>query len=79
MGILSTTQSRWLLSVVVGVFSAVAIVSSASTLAGGGNMFSGRPGDIRGMGVMLGIAGLGIVVVWYVDSNFEQGEWGADR
>jgi hypothetical protein len=29
-------------------------------------MFSGRPGDIRGMGLMLGVAGLVVVVIWYV-------------
>jgi len=64
MSVLSTSQSRWVLSVIVGVLSAVAVGSSSSTLGGGGNMFSGRPGDIRGMGVMLGSVGLVVVIVW---------------
>ena len=66
MALLSTSQSRWLLSVIVGLFSAIAVSSSVSTLGGGASMFSGRPGDIRGMGMMLGVAGLVIVVLWYV-------------
>jgi hypothetical protein len=39
----------------------VAIGSSASEWGGGVDMYSGRPGDIRGMSVVLGIAGLGAV------------------
>lgn len=66
MALLSTSQSRWLLSILVGVMSAVAIASSASTVAGGGDMFSGRPGDIRGIGLLLGIGGLVIIILWYV-------------
>jgi hypothetical protein len=65
MPLLSTSQSRWFLSVIVGLFSAVAISSSVSTLGGGGSMFSGRPGDIRGIGLMLGVAGL-VVLLWCV-------------
>jgi hypothetical protein len=75
MPLLSTSQSRWFLSVIVGLFSAVAISSSVSTLGGGGSMFSGRPGDIRGMGLMLGVAGLVVVLLWYVlGSNMYHGE-----
>ena len=69
MPLLSTSQSRWFLSVIVGLFSAVAISSSVSTLGGGGSMFSGRPGDIRGIGLMLGVAGLVVVLLWYVPST----------
>lgn len=36
-------------------------------------MFSGRPGDIRGMGMMLGVAGLVIVIIWYVPFASEKG------
>lgn len=71
MPLLTTTQSRWFLSIIVGVFSTIAISSSASTLGGGASMFSGRPGDIRGMGLMLGVAGLLVVVIWYVISFLE--------
>jgi len=41
-------------------------------------MFSGRPGDIRGMGLMLGVAGLVVVVIWYVTSlvKFDEEEGG---
>jgi len=70
MPLLSTSQSRWFLSVIVGLFSAVAISSSVSTLGGGGSMFSGRPGDIRGIGLMLGVAGLAIVVTWYAPTHY---------
>jgi hypothetical protein len=73
MPLLSTSQSRWFLSVIVGLFSAVAISSSVSTLGGGGSMFSGRPGDIR-MGMMLGVAGLVVVLLWYVPrTNMDHG------
>jgi len=78
MPILTTSQSRWFLSIIVGVFSTIAISSSASTLGGGASMFSGRPGDIRGMGLMLGVAGLVVVVIWYVTSlvKFDEEEGG---
>lgn len=66
MPLLSTSQSRWFLSIIVGLFSAVAVSSSLSTLGGGETMFSGRPGDIRGMGLMLGVAGILVISIWYV-------------
>ncbi|WVQ83187.1 hypothetical protein IAT38_005326 [Cryptococcus sp. DSM 104549] len=61
--LLTTTQARWVLDVLVGVLSGVAIASSAPSAAGGVEMYSGQPGDIRGVIVIMGSAGLGGVAI----------------
>ncbi|ORY20907.1 hypothetical protein BCR39DRAFT_554474 [Naematelia encephala] len=61
--LLTAGQSRWLLHILVGLLSIVAIASSAPQSAGGASMYSGSPGDIRGPVVILGSAGIGGVVV----------------
>ncbi|KAE8540428.1 hypothetical protein D1P53_003374 [Cryptococcus gattii VGV] len=52
------TQARWGLDFFVVVLSGVAVASSAPSAAGGAEMYSGRPGDIRGLIVLIGSAGL---------------------
>ncbi|ALO60908.1 hypothetical protein CNJ01775 [Cryptococcus deneoformans JEC21] len=52
------TQARWGLDLFVGVLSGVAVASSAPSAAGGAEMYSGRPGDIRGLIVLMGSTGL---------------------
>jgi hypothetical protein len=66
MPILTTTQSRWFLSLLVLVLSAIAIGMSGGNSGSGERMFTGRPGDIRGMGFIMGIASLGVVGIWSV-------------
>ncbi|KAK8847530.1 hypothetical protein IAR55_005388 [Kwoniella newhampshirensis] len=62
--LLTASQARWALDLLVGTLSGVAIASSAPSAAGGAEMYSGRPGDIRGLIVILGSTGLiGVAVL----------------
>ncbi|WVN89340.1 uncharacterized protein L203_104563 [Cryptococcus depauperatus CBS 7841] len=56
--LLSTSQARWGLGLLLAVLSGVAIASSAPNAVGGSEMYSGQPGDIRGLIVMMGSVGL---------------------
>ncbi|WVQ75898.1 hypothetical protein IAR50_005533 [Cryptococcus sp. DSM 104548] len=56
--LLSTAQASWALHLLLAIFSAVAIASSAPPAAGGSEMYAGGPGDIRGIVVILGSTGL---------------------
>jgi hypothetical protein len=64
--LLTTSQSRWMLSILVLILSAIAIGSSSGVVAGGESMFSGRPGDIKGLVVIMGVGGVGALGLWYV-------------
>nr|XP_031858212.1 uncharacterized protein CI109_006355 [Kwoniella shandongensis]KAA5525284.1 hypothetical protein CI109_006355 [Kwoniella shandongensis] len=62
--LLTASQARWALDIFVAILSGVAIASSAPSAAGGAEMYSGRPGDIRGLIVLMGSTGLiGVAVL----------------
>ena len=51
--LLTTTQSRWLLSLLVGLLSAIAIASSAPAIAGGKSLLSMFSADEMREGLVL--------------------------
>ncbi|KAL7420060.1 hypothetical protein Q5752_005025 [Cryptotrichosporon argae] len=75
--LLTTAQARWVLTCVLGVLCVTAIASSAPSSAGGTDMYSGGPGDIRGVVVLVSAVALVGVVLLRLASAVLPAPWQA--